>query len=149
ELIMPIMHRPLASTRARAPGVWPATTGRSPRHPSCPAMPGSPLADQSAPAAGRPRATADNLILSYGEANFPLPVGTNLKEDAQIMTTPSLTLRPGDQLASTSCTTRVVVVRVPADRTPVLECGGSPMVAATAGAKPAPPAPGAATLIGK
>src|SRR5262249_1369961 len=106
-------------------------------------------ADQSAAAAGRPRATADNLILSYGEANFPLPVGTSLKEDAQIMTTPSLTLRPGDQLASTSCTTRVVVVRVPADRTPALECGGSPMVAATAGAKPAPPAPGAATLIGK
>ena len=53
------------------------------------------------------------------------------------MTTPSLTLRPGDQLASTTCTT------------PVIECGGSPRVAATAGAKPAPPAPGAATLIGK
>jgi hypothetical protein len=65
------------------------------------------------------------------------------------MTTPSLTLRPGDQLASTTCTTRVVVVRVPADRAPVIECGGSPMVPATVGAKPAPPAPGAATLIGK
>jgi hypothetical protein len=65
------------------------------------------------------------------------------------MTTPSLTLRPGDQLASTACTTRVVVVRVPGDRTPLIECGGSPMVAAVAGAKTAPPAPGAATLIGK
>jgi hypothetical protein len=65
------------------------------------------------------------------------------------MTTPSLIPRPGDQLASTSCTTRVVVVRAPADRAPVIECGGSPMVAAATGAKPSPPAPGAATLIGK
>lgn len=65
------------------------------------------------------------------------------------MTTPALNLRPGDQLASTACTTRVVVVRVPADRSPLIECGGSPMVAATPGAKPAPPAPGATTLIGK
>jgi hypothetical protein len=65
------------------------------------------------------------------------------------MTTPSLTPRPGDQLASTSCTTRVVVVRAPADRALVIECGGSPMVAAASGAKPSPPAPGAATLIGK
>jgi hypothetical protein len=65
------------------------------------------------------------------------------------MTTPSLIPRPGDQLASTACTTRVVVVRVPGDRVPVIECGGSPMVAAAPGAKPAPPAPGAATLIGK
>jgi hypothetical protein len=65
------------------------------------------------------------------------------------MTTPALTPRPGDQLASTVCTTRVVVVRFPADRSPLIECGGSPMVAATPGAKQAPPAPGAATLIGK
>ena len=76
-------------------------------------------------------------------------MGSSLKEDAQIMTTPSPTPRPGDQLASTSCTTRVVVVRVPADRAPVIECGGSPMIAAAPGAKPSPPAPGAATLIGK
>ncbi|MFD6399147.1 hypothetical protein [Nocardia sp. NPDC060249] len=42
-------------------------------------------------------------------------------------------LRPGDQLASTVCGTRVVVIRVPADRTPVITCGSSPMVpAATA-----------------
>ena len=65
------------------------------------------------------------------------------------MTTPALNPRQGDQLASAVCTTRVVVVRVPADRSPLIECGGSPMVAATPGAKPAPPAPGAATLIGK
>jgi hypothetical protein len=65
------------------------------------------------------------------------------------MTTPALTPRPGDQLASSACTTRVVVVRVPANRTPVIECGGSPMVAAAPGARPAPPGPGAATLIGK
>ena len=65
------------------------------------------------------------------------------------MTTPALNPRPGAQLASTVCTTRVVVVRIPADRTPLIECGGSPMVAATPGAKQAPPAPGATTLIGK
>jgi hypothetical protein len=42
-------------------------------------------------------------------------------------------LRPGDQLASTVCATRVVVIRVPANRTPVITCGASPMVpAATA-----------------
>jgi len=65
------------------------------------------------------------------------------------MTTPALNLRPGAQLASTTCTTRVVVVRVPEDRNPVIECGGSPMVTGAPAAKPAPPAPGAATLIGK
>jgi hypothetical protein len=71
------------------------------------------------------------------------------KEDVRIMTTPALNPRPGDQLASTACTTRVVVVRIPADRSPLIECGGSPMVAAAPGAKQAPPASGAATLIGK
>jgi hypothetical protein len=55
----------------------------------------------------------------------------------------------GDQLASTVCTTRVVVVRVPGDRSPLIECGGSTMVTGTPAAKPAPPAPGAVTLIGK
>src|ERR1044071_200334 len=55
------------------------------------------------------------------------------------MTTPSPTLRPGDQFASTTCTTRVVVVLVPAERAPVIACGGSPMVAATAGAKAGAP----------
>jgi hypothetical protein len=60
-----------------------------------------------------------------------------------------MTLRPGDQLASTVCTTRVVVVRAPATGEPVIACGGSPMVPATS----APPAPASetesATLIGK
>jgi hypothetical protein len=65
------------------------------------------------------------------------------------MATPALSLRPGDQLASTVCTTRVVVIRVPADRQPLIECGGSPMVAGTPSAKPAPGGPGAVTQIGK
>jgi hypothetical protein len=65
------------------------------------------------------------------------------------MTTPALNLRPGDQLASAVCTTRVVVIRVPADRRPALECGGQPMVAGAAAGKPAPAGPDAATLIGK
>jgi len=65
------------------------------------------------------------------------------------MTTPALNLRPGDQLASTVCTTRVVVIRVPADRQPVLECGGQPMVTGIAAGRPAPAGPDAATLIGK
>jgi hypothetical protein len=59
-------------------------------------------------------------------------------------------LRPGDQLASTVCGTRVIVVRAPAGAEPEIACGGGPMVPAPA-AKPAPPAAGAApaTLIGK
>lgn len=74
------------------------------------------------------------------------------------MSTPALTLKPGDQLASTVCTTRVVVVRVPRDAgegqeqgqgRPAIECGGSPMEVATPGAKPAPPGPDAGTLLGK
>jgi hypothetical protein len=65
------------------------------------------------------------------------------------MTAPALNLRPGDQLASNVCTTRVVVIRVPADRHPVIECGGSPMIAGASGAKPTPGGPDAATQIGK
>ena len=65
------------------------------------------------------------------------------------MATPALSLRPGDQLASTVCTTRVVVIRVPADRQPLIECGGSPMVAGTPGGKPSPGGLDAVTLIGK
>jgi hypothetical protein len=65
------------------------------------------------------------------------------------MTTPALPLKPGVQLASTVCTARVVVVKAPAGQQPVIECGGSPMVVAAPGAKPAPPGPNAATLIGK
>lgn len=55
-------------------------------------------------------------------------------------------IRPGDQFASAVCSTRVVVVRAPADRRPELACGGRPMVPGTA----AQPSDGAAvTLIGK
>jgi hypothetical protein len=65
------------------------------------------------------------------------------------MTTPVSALRPGDQLASTVCTTRVVVIRAPRERRPLVACDGSPMV-------PGPVVPlspngdaDAATLIGK
>jgi hypothetical protein len=58
-------------------------------------------------------------------------------------------LRPGTQLASTVCSTKVVVVRAPADSVPDIACGGSPMVPA-ATAPPALAAAGeAATLVGK
>jgi hypothetical protein len=73
----------------------------------------------------------------------------HFREEWAFMTTPALPLKPGAQLASTVCTTRVVVIRAPAGRQPVIECGGSLMVAAGPGAKPAPPGPSAATLIGQ
>jgi hypothetical protein len=60
------------------------------------------------------------------------------------MTTP--TLRPGVQLASTACSTRVVVVRAPADGSPEITCGNSPMVVAAG--KPGP-SDGATTQLGK
>ena len=65
------------------------------------------------------------------------------------MTSTELTPRPGDQLASAVCTTRVVVVRAPADGQPLITCGGSPMVPA-ASAKPTTPGDtNVTTLIGK
>jgi hypothetical protein len=65
------------------------------------------------------------------------------------MSSPALRLRPGDQLASAVCATRVVVVKAPAEGSPVIACGGSPMVSATSG-PPAPASQGeAVTLIGK
>jgi hypothetical protein len=63
-------------------------------------------------------------------------------------------LRPGEQLASTVCSTRVIVVRAPAGERPFISCGGQPMIPAAS----APPSPAAtadaatadaATLIGK
>ncbi|TDC97967.1 hypothetical protein [Actinomadura sp. 7K507] len=59
--------------------------------------------------------------------------------------------RPGEQLASTVCDTRVIVVRAPAGAAPRIACGGEPMVPAATAAKPAGPAGGGAagTLIGK
>ncbi|WP_328935632.1 MULTISPECIES: hypothetical protein [unclassified Streptomyces] len=65
------------------------------------------------------------------------------------MTPPAPTPRPGDQLASTVCGTRVVVIRAPSAASPQLACGGSPLVPA-AEAPPAKPGPaGTTTLIGK
>jgi hypothetical protein len=66
------------------------------------------------------------------------------------MASPAPALRPGEQLASTVCTTRVAVIRV--QGSPLIACGGEPMVPA-ASARP-PAASGAngadaATLIGK
>jgi hypothetical protein len=65
------------------------------------------------------------------------------------MNSPALTLRPGDQLASATCSTRVIVVRAPATGLPVITCGGSPMVSAST-ATSAPAGTGEpTTLIGK
>jgi hypothetical protein len=56
-------------------------------------------------------------------------------------------LRPGDQLASTTSTTRVVVVRITSSA-PEITCGGHPMVPAE-GARPQSADAEAVTLIGK
>jgi hypothetical protein len=58
-------------------------------------------------------------------------------------------LRPGDQLASAVCTTKVVVIRCLAESGPLIACGGTPMVPAASA--PARPDGGAepVTLIGK
>jgi len=64
------------------------------------------------------------------------------------MTTSGHGLRPGEQLASTVGSTRVVVVRAPAGERPLVACGGEPMVpAAGSPGKPSPEPE--ATLIGK
>jgi len=74
------------------------------------------------------------------------------------MTSPAPALRPGEQLASTVCATRVAVIRAPAQGRPLIACGGEPMVPAASarppaahGASGANGASGAdaATLIGK
>jgi hypothetical protein len=67
------------------------------------------------------------------------------------MTSPAPALRPGDQLASTACTTRVAVIRAPAQGRPLIACAGEPMVPAASARPPAPGSNGsdAATLIGK
>jgi hypothetical protein len=57
-------------------------------------------------------------------------------------------LRPGDQLASTTSTTRVVVVRNTSGAFPEITCGGNPMVTAE-GARPQSADAEAVTLIGK
>jgi hypothetical protein len=69
-----------------------------------------------------------------------------------LVTSTAPPLRPGVQLASTVCGTRVIVVRAPAGASPRIACGGRPMVdasAATPSEKPAPAAGDAGTLLGK
>jgi hypothetical protein len=68
------------------------------------------------------------------------------------MTSPAPALRPGEQLASTVCTTRVAVIRV--QGRPLIACGGEPMVPAASARPPAASGSssgggGAVTLIGK
>ena len=65
------------------------------------------------------------------------------------MTSPAPALRPGDQLASTACTTRVAVIRAPVQGRPLIACGGEPMVPATSARPPGANGSDAATLIGK
>ncbi|MFJ8105791.1 hypothetical protein [Streptomyces sp. NPDC096132] len=66
-----------------------------------------------------------------------------------MVSSPAPTPRPGDQLASATGTTRVIVIRAPESATGPIECGGTPMVPAGQAltAPPAGEAPG--TLIGK
>jgi hypothetical protein len=65
------------------------------------------------------------------------------------MTAPASPLRPGDQLASITCTTKVVIIRVPARDQPLIACGGRAMMPAAGAAQPATSDADAATLIGK
>ncbi|HEY9311016.1 hypothetical protein [Williamsia sp.] len=65
------------------------------------------------------------------------------------MTQQSTPLRPGDQLASTTCATRVVIVKAPSDGAAVVSCGGSPMVPAATAEKIAGDGAAPATLLGK
>jgi hypothetical protein len=71
------------------------------------------------------------------------------------MTSPAPALRPGEQLASTVCATRVAVIRAPAQGRPLIACGGEPMVPAASARPPAAngangaSSADAATLIGK
>ena len=65
------------------------------------------------------------------------------------MTSPAPALRPGDQLASTACTTRVAVIRAPAQGRPLIACGGEPMIPAPSARPPATSGSDAVTLIGK
>ncbi|GAA2402162.1 hypothetical protein GCM10010191_06980 [Actinomadura vinacea] len=66
------------------------------------------------------------------------------------MTSPAPALRPGEQLASAVCSTRVVVVRAPGQERPEITCGGSPMVPGKSSAQQPSSDPGdAVTLIGK
>ncbi|WNM31919.1 hypothetical protein RKE30_16625 [Streptomyces sp. Li-HN-5-11] len=65
------------------------------------------------------------------------------------MASPAPTPRPGDQLASATSSTRVIVIRAPQDLTGPIECGGSPMVPAAQAPAPAPSGETPGNLIGK
>ncbi|MBA4024538.1 MAG: hypothetical protein C0482_19475 [Gordonia sp.] len=65
------------------------------------------------------------------------------------MTSPSTPLRPGDQLASTTCATRVVVVKAPVEQDVVIACGGAPMVPAATAEKITGQGGTPTTLLGK
>ncbi|MGC9496390.1 hypothetical protein [Streptomyces sp. WG7] len=65
------------------------------------------------------------------------------------MASPAPTPRPGDQLASATGTTRVIVIRAPQQADGPIECGGSPMVPAAQAPAPAPAGDAPGTLIGK
>ncbi len=60
----------------------------------------------------------------------------------------ALSLRPGEQLASTVCSTRVVVVKAPAGPLDIA-CGGAPMAPAATVAPVKPAGGDQATLLGK
>jgi hypothetical protein len=76
-------------------------------------------------------------------------ISSHCEETFTAMTSSASALRPGDQLASTVCTTKVVVIRAPAERRPLIACGGSPMVPAASAQQPPSGEAGTATLIGK
>ncbi|MGP2441181.1 hypothetical protein [Streptomyces sp. JW3] len=65
------------------------------------------------------------------------------------MASPAPTPRPGDQLASATGTTRVIVIRAPQAATGPIECAGAPMVPAATAPAPAPADASPGTLIGK
>ena len=65
------------------------------------------------------------------------------------MVSPSPTPRPGDQLASATDSTRVIVIRAPRQAAGPIECGGAPMIPAAGAPAPALAGDEAGTLIGK
>ncbi|NDZ96116.1 hypothetical protein G3I13_04950 [Streptomyces sp. SID6673] len=65
------------------------------------------------------------------------------------MTTEVLPLRAGEQLACSTCSTKVVVVAATSEVNPEITCGGTVLQAAKTVASPAPDGSQPATLIGK
>jgi hypothetical protein len=65
------------------------------------------------------------------------------------MTSSPASLRAGEQLGSTVCGTRVVVIRVPATGHPALACGGAPLAPLAPGTPPPVRTADAVTVVGK